>query len=96
MVDDEKDILSLFSECLTPEGYETISFDNPIDAINYLENNENNISNCSLVITDYKMPQISGVDLIRKVREKDVQCKIKTMLISAHMENDILKDKSSI
>ena len=96
LVDDEKDILELFSECLKSEGYEIISFDNPIDAINYLDNNENNISDCSLVITDYKMPQISGLDLIRKVREKDVQYKIKIILISAHMKDDILKDKTSI
>ena len=41
------------------------SFDNPIEALNYLERNDN-ISHCSLVITDYKMPQMSGIDLIKR------------------------------
>jgi DNA-binding NtrC family response regulator len=91
LVDDEKDILFLYSECLKSDGYQTISFDNPIEALNYLNKNDN-ISNCSLVITDYKMPQMSGLDLVKKIREKDSKSKIKTMLISAYLKNDLLKD----
>ncbi|HEX5185912.1 MAG TPA: response regulator [Nitrososphaeraceae archaeon] len=62
MVDDEQDILNLFNECLQIWGYQTISFDNPIDALNYIDNN--GISNCSLIITDYKMPQMNGIDFL--------------------------------
>ena len=54
LVDDEKDILFLYSECLKSDGYQIVSFDNPIEALNYLNKNDN-ISNCSLVITDYKI-----------------------------------------
>ena len=91
LVDDEKDILFLYSECLKTDGYQTISFDNPIEALNYLNKNDN-ISNCSLVITDYKMPQMSGLELVKKIREKDSKSKIKTMLVSAYLKNDLLKD----
>ena len=91
LVDDEKDILFLYSECLKSDGYQTISFDNPIEALNYLNKNDN-ISNCSLVITDYKMPQMSGLDLVKKIREKDSKSKVKTMLVSAYLKNDLLKD----
>ena len=91
LVDDEKDILFLYSECLKSDGYQTISFDNPIEALNYLNKNDN-ISNCSLVITDYKMPQMSVLDLVKKIREKDSKSKIKTMLVSAYLKNDLLKD----
>ncbi len=91
LVDDEKDILFLYSECLKSDGYQIISFDNPIEALNYLNKNDN-ISNCSLVITDYKMPQMSGLDLVKKIREKDSKSKIKTMLVSAYLKNDLLKD----
>ena len=91
LVDDEKDILFLYSECLKSDGYQTISFDNPIEALNYLNKNDN-ISNCSLVITDYKMPQMSGLDLVKKIREKHSKSKIKTMLVSAYLKNDLLKD----
>ena len=91
LVDDEKDILFFYSECLKSNDYHIISFDNPVEALNHLNINEN-IANCSLVITDYKMPQMSGIDLIKKIKEKYFAYKIKTMLISAYLKTDLLKD----
>ncbi len=93
LVDDEKDILTLFCECFQTWGYQTISFDNPIDALNYLNKNDN-ISNCSLIITDYKMPQMNGIDFIKRIREKysnssNSNFRVKLMLISAFMNNDL-------
>jgi CheY-like chemotaxis protein len=99
LVDDEKDILTLFCECLQSWGYQTISFDNPINALNYIDT-DNNVSNCSLIITDYKMPQMNGIDFIKKIREKHIRCnsnnnnnnnnsQLKIMLISAFLKNDL-------
>lgn len=91
-MDDEKDILHLFNEYLQNWGYQTISFDNSIDALDYLDNN---ISNCSLIITDYKMPQMDGIEFIKKIREKycdSSSCSdlhLKMILISAFMKNDL-------
>ena len=93
LVDDEKDILDLFTEYLSSNGFNTISFQNPLDALEYFYQNQ---SNCSLVITDYKMPQISGIDLIKKIREKDTNCKIKTIIISAFIKDNLPYDKSYI
>jgi response regulator RpfG family c-di-GMP phosphodiesterase len=88
LVDDENDILNLFCDCLQKFGYETIPFNNPIDALNYINNS--NTCNCSLIITDYKMPQMSGIDLIKKIREKDTTFKLKILLISAFIKSDIV------
>ena len=93
LVDDEKDILDLFSEYLTSNGFNTISFDNPINALKYYYQNQ---SNCSLVITDYKMNQMSGIDLIKKIKEKDTDNKIKTIVISAFIKDNLPYDKSYI
>ena len=94
MVDDEKDILDLFSEYLSSNGYNVISFNNPIYALEYFYQN---ISNCSLVITDYKMLQMSGIDLIKKIREKEnADRKIKTIIISAFIKDSLPYDKSYI
>jgi DNA-binding response OmpR family regulator len=90
-VEDEKDILDLFTEYLLSNGFNTISFQNPKAALNYFYQNQ---SNCSIVITDYKMPQMSGIDLIKKIREKDTNCKIKTIIISAFIKDNIPYDKS--
>ena len=93
LVDDEKDILDLFTEYLSSNGFNTISFQNPMEALNYFYQNQ---SNCSIVITDYKMPQMSGIDLIKKMREKATNCKIKTIIISAFIKDNIPYDKSYI
>jgi response regulator RpfG family c-di-GMP phosphodiesterase len=91
LVDDEKDILDLFSEYLTSNSFNTISFDNPVKALDYFYKNPHN---CSLIITDYKMPQMSGIDFINKIREKDTYCKIKTIMVSAYIKYNIPYDKS--
>jgi DNA-binding response OmpR family regulator len=91
LVDDEKDILDLFTEYLSSSGFNTISFQNPLDALEYFYQNQ---SNCSLVIIDYKMPQMLGIDFIKKIREKDTNCKIKTIIISAFIKDNIPYDKS--
>jgi response regulator RpfG family c-di-GMP phosphodiesterase len=59
--------------------------------LNYInkDDDENILANCSLVITDYKMPQMSGIDFLKKIREKDTDYKIKMMLISAFMKSDL-------
>ena len=93
LVDDENDILNLFSDYLQKFGYETIPFSNPVDALNHL--NTSNKFNCSLVITDYRLPQMSGIDLIKKIREKDSSFKLKIILISALIKSDILDNDIS-
>jgi CheY-like chemotaxis protein len=94
LVDDNSDIVDLYCEYLQSAGYKIASFDNPINALNYLNKNddENTLANCSLIITDYKMPQMSGLDFISKIREKDTDCKIKMILISAFMKSDLNVD----
>ena len=93
LVDDEKDILELFTEYLSSNGFNTISFQNPLDALGYFYQNQ---SNCSLVITDYKMPQMTGLDLIHKIRKQDIDCKIRTIIISAFIKDNLPYDKSYI
>ncbi|HET8792756.1 MAG TPA: response regulator [Nitrososphaeraceae archaeon] len=86
MVDDEQDVLDLFDDYLKSNGYNVLSFDSPIKALEYFYNNSDN---CAIVITDYKMPQMSGLDFLKKIREKDVDCKIKTMIVSAYTKTEI-------
>ena len=96
LVDDEDDILNLFCDCLQAAGYNTVVFDNPIEALNYLNQDEKIITKCSLVITDYRMPQMSGIDFIEKIREKDTNCKVKIILSSAFIKTDVILNNSKI
>ena len=85
--DDDEDTVYTFDIYLKSLGYSTKSFVNPIEAINYF--NEN-FTKCALVITDYAMPQMSGFDLIKKIREIDQNYDRKIILISATIKDNLL------
>jgi CheY-like chemotaxis protein len=87
LVDDDKDTVYTFDIYLKSIGYPTVSFVNPVEALNYFNKN---FTRCALVITDYAMPQMSGVDLIQKLREKDQDYKIKIIVISATIKNNVM------
>ncbi|HJU58258.1 MAG TPA: response regulator [Nitrososphaeraceae archaeon] len=68
-------------------GFSTISFTNPVVALDYFNRN---FTNYPLVITDYGMPHITGLDLIKKIREKDTDCNIKIIVISATVKDNVI------
>ena len=47
------------------------------------------------MITDYKMPQMSGIYFIKKIRENDTTFKLKILLISAFTKSDIMSNDIS-
>ena len=63
-----------------------------MEALNYLHGN---LNNCSLVITDYQMDQMSGFDFIKNIRGIDVNFIIKIIVITAYIKNNLLNDKSN-
>ncbi len=42
------------------------------------------------------MPQMSGIDFIEKIREKDTTCKVKIILSSAFIKTDLILNNSKI
>ncbi len=79
VVDDESDIVELFSEALKSEGYDVIAFTDPRMALEHIEANP---EKCSLLITDYRMNGLNGYELGIKVKE--LNAKIKVILVSAY------------
>ena len=64
VVDDAVDTLEVLERNLSLKGYRVFTSTNVSDAIGILEG-----AKIDLVIADYKMPKINGLDLIRYVRE---------------------------
>jgi two-component system, NtrC family, response regulator HydG len=64
VVDDDPNTLELIQRNLTSEGYTVFTAPGVPDAIRLLETTP-----VDLVITDLKMPGVSGMDLVRHVRE---------------------------
>lgn len=42
------------------------------------------------------MPQMSGLDFIEKIREKDTNCKVKIILSSAFIRSDLILNNAKI
>jgi CheY-like chemotaxis protein len=88
IVDDEADLTRLFCEALSSVGLNGIGFDDPLIALEYIREHSSDIG---MVITDWKMPKMSGFELIRKIDEMDQDIKI--VLMSAYeLEEDQLKE----
>ncbi|EOP70831.1 Two-component system response regulator vanR [Bacillus mycoides] len=65
IVDDDRDIIRFVNENLKQEGFTVFSADNGEEALEVLNNND-----VQLAILDVMMPQMDGIELCRRIREK--------------------------
>lgn len=65
IVDDEKHYRSILSTCIKEEEYTTLTAKNGLTALKTLEN-----SDIDLLITDMKMPDMDGMELLKSVKAK--------------------------
>lgn len=84
VVDDEIELANLFKQFLSQMGYKAVAFTDPSLALEYLKFNGKKID---LVLTDLRMPEISGIDLAIEINKNNP--KIKIMLITAFMTEDL-------
>ena len=78
LVVEDNDTMRLgISETLRREGYKVFAFDNGIDALKKFE-----CSNIPLAILDLKMEPLSGMDILKKIKESNPS--IEVLMISAY------------
>jgi len=85
VVDDEVDLGLLLKQFLQGLGFNVVSFTNSLLAFEHLKNSNNNYS---LIITDLRMPGISGLELANRIR-KELSLSVKIFLITAFDISDI-------
>ncbi len=73
IVDDEADISYLLRQFLTQSGFNAVSFTNPILAFEHFKHNPYTYP---IIITDLRMPGMSGIELANKIRETNGTAKI--------------------
>jgi len=78
VVDDEHDLVELFSEILRSDGYDVHAFTDPISAFKHVKHTPKKYS---LLITDYHMNKLNGCDLGIKIKE--LNNSIEVILISS-------------
>ncbi len=82
LIDNDEGLLRLMKAILQDEGYNVLSFTNPLEGLRYLKED-----NVSLVITDIKMPEMDGIEVLEKVKQQNST--IPVILITAHATIDI-------
>ncbi len=79
IVDDEFEVVSLFRDALSEiDGMEVFGFTDPTLAFEHFRLNQ---SHYALVLSDYRIPVINGMELLKKI--KAMKPLVKTLLISA-------------
>jgi CheY-like chemotaxis protein len=79
VIDDEPDLLAITRIMLEREGYNLHTFTNPIAALSHVE--DGCCMDRKLVLSDVRMPSMSGFELVRHV--KDLRREIKVILMTA-------------
>jgi putative two-component system response regulator len=82
LVDDDSAILSSVTDLLRFEGYKVSPFDSAGEAMSFLNGNR-----VDAVLTDIRMPVITGIDLLDKIRELDPE--VPVVLMTAYAELDV-------
>ena len=73
LIDDDEDILSIFKNSLKAAGYSTYGFINPIAAFEHFKQNPKAYQ---IIITDVRMPGMSGFELVKEIRRINPDVKI--------------------
>jgi len=65
IVDDEEAVRTLLAEALKPHDYKIDVVENGVEAISHIDRRS-----YDLIITDYMMPKMDGLELTRRIRSK--------------------------
>lgn len=69
IVDDDKDVLEVIEEYVVDMEMRTTIFSDPTEALQYIIENKQKIN---VIITDLKMPDLTGSQMVDKLRDKDI------------------------
>ena len=89
IVDDESTGRTILAKIIqqAEDDVSVESFDNPLDALDWLDFNHPD-----LIITDYRMPDMNGVELIKQIRAKSACQDIPIMMITVVSEKSVRYD----
>lgn len=82
-IDDDNIVLETFKYLLSNYNYDVTICNNSIEGLNLALNND-----YELIITDYHMPNITGIELIKKVKLQKKNVSI--ILASGYLDDDII------
>jgi two-component system, OmpR family, response regulator len=84
VVDDTKNIRTLLTTCLEIEGYTVLSAHNGVQALKLFQT-----ESPDLAFLDIKLPELSGTEVLRKIREKGIRTPVIIMTAFATVKNAV-------
>lgn len=84
VIDDEKDIIELYKDIFS-ETFRVQSFLSPLEFLRAIDDQQ--VPDLVLVISDYKMPKMSGLEMIETLHKKG--CLVATLLLSGYIDKDV-------
>ena len=88
IVDDEADILNLYMDYLQMEGLKVRTFEDPIQALSEIKINH---SSYCMIVSDIRMPQMSGIEFIKRVNKIDSELDV-IFMTAFDLEHDKIKE----
>lgn len=88
VVEDEPQLRRLVAETLRRQGYEVLDASNGAEALAVIQSRAKDIQ---LVVSDHVMPQMSGIQLARKLREDAVD--VRFLLMSGYADDASARDE---
>jgi DNA-binding NtrC family response regulator len=85
LIDDEHDIVNSVRRWLEADGFKVYGLTDPLQALEYFQNNFNDID---LVLSDIRMRKMNGFELVKKI--KAIKPETKVMFMTA-LETDHLE-----
>jgi len=83
VVDDSKTIRMIIRRVLTELGFEVCEAANGIEALKVLDAEKTAVS---LVLADWNMPEINGLELVKSLRQRPEFASIKILMVTTETE----------
>src|SRR5689334_14335452 len=88
VVDDFASIRDFVCETLQRKGYETLGAANGNEAYKVLTEKSDNVS---LVLTDYNMPDCTGFELLKKIKDNPTVAKVPVIFLTTESNPDKMR-----
>ena len=89
IIDDDKELCALMKKCVEQENLSTISAHGGIEGLRLVYENR---KACSLIILDVMMPEMNGIEVVRKMESMGLLKQIPVFLITAEANDKVVKE----
>lgn len=86
VIDDSKAIRLILSRTLTDLGYEVSQASNGAEALRSLERGRVAAEGYSLILVDWNMPEMNGLEFVKRVRANDKYSGVKLMMVTTETQ----------